>query len=421
MRTFGVLLTWFALCLSAGCGELLPTPADNPPASTGGGPSETSHASPAASPESGREPSAAPPSPAPANAPAPTGAAASSVAAAPSAAAAPASAADPELLAAIERSGGRLTRDAQGQPAQVDWSGTTIDDAALPQLLRLPALKSVILSGTNITDAGLAALAGHKGIINLDLRDCRITNAGLAHLEAMPGLRALQLSGKNGACTVDDDGMSRLIGLTNLKVLALDFLWISEQGLERLQPLANLEQLLLAQTLVGDEAVQLLPRQFPKLKKLRLARTQVTGGGLAPLSELPQLEDLDLSECSQVFDDGMEAVGALSTLKRLNLWRVQITDAGVQKLTGLTQLEYLNLDNTQLTDASLSALSGMTRLTFLHLGSTAITDAGLVHLEPLAGLKDLVVTRTPVTEDGARALQTKLPQTRIQTQFAGDE
>ena len=73
---------------------------------------------------------------------------------------------------------------------------------------------------------------------------------------------------------------------------------------------------------------------------------------------LAHLEELDLSENSQVFDDGLAHLAGLTSLKDLNLWRVGITDEGVKHLAGLTSLERLNLDNTQLTDAGLQHLAG---------------------------------------------------------------
>ncbi len=158
-------------------------------------------------------------------------------------------------------------------------------------------------------------------------------------------------------------------------------------------------------------------RQFPRLKKLRLSGTPITGAGLAHLAELSSLEELDLSECGQLTDDAMVHLGRFVALRDLNLWRVGITDQGVRHLAGLTALERLNLDNTRLTDAGLPFLAPLTRLTFLHLGSTALSDAGLVHLEGLAALQDLKVTRTAVTAAGVAALQQKLPGTTIQLEY----
>lgn len=323
---------------------------------------------------------------------------------------------DAQAVAALQALQAVLKRDGEGSVTEVDLRETTIDDAALTHLAGLRRLRSVTLAGTGVTDAGLETLGTISTLQALDLRECKITNAGPAHLAGLTNLRTLRLSGKDGGTTVDDEGLVALAKLTKLKVLGLDFLWVSEKGLEGLGELQDLEELYLAQTLVDDGSLATLAR-FPRLKKLRISKTQVTGEGLTHLAKLTQLEELDLSECSQLEDDGLARLSGMTQLTRLNLWRVQIGDAGVAHLAGLTNLQWLNLDNTMLTNAGLKALTGMNRLTFLHLGSTAVSDAGLQQLESLTALKDLKVTRTPVTAEGVAALKKKLPHTEIQLQY----
>jgi Leucine-rich repeat (LRR) protein len=180
--------------------------------------------------------------------------------------------------------------------------------------------------------------------------------------------------------------------------------------------LSQLQELYMADTTIGNEAIGILA-QFPNLRKLRIARNQIDGSGIAELPKLKNLEELDLSECAQLFDDAMLPLTKMTKLKKLNLWRVNISDIGIEPLKGLTTLESLNLDNTRLGDDGMVYLSGLTNLTFMHLGSTQITDAGLVHLEGLKALKDLKVTRTAVTQQGIDKLKEKLPNTEIQLQY----
>ena len=160
---------------------------------------------------------------------------------------------------------------------------------------------------------------------------------------------------------------------------------------------------------------------FPKLSKLRLAQTTVDAAGLEKLATLKNLTELDLSECSQIFDDAMPSLSKLTSLKKLNLWRLQLTDEGVKSLKPLTSMQWLNLDNTQLSNQGLPALSDMTELTFLHLGSTSITNDGLKHLEGLKNLKDLKVTRTAVTQEFVDELKKSLPNTEIQLEYIAGE
>lgn len=325
--------------------------------------------------------------------------------------------ADPEdAVLAIEAVTDKLRRDASGNIVDVDFRGLEISDMDLIPLVQLPRLRAVRLGGTAVTDDGMKTIAGIASLEDLDLRDCGISDDGLAHLVGLNKLKALRLSGKSGACSVSDDGMVHVAKLPNLKLLAVDYLWISEDGVKQIVGLDNLQELYMAETTIGNEAVELFA-MFPRLKKLRLARNQIDAVGIAGLPKITGLEELDLSECAQLFDDAMPPLGELKNLKKLNLWRLNISDVGIEPLQNLTAMESLNLDNTRLSDAGMSYLSGMKNLTFLHLGSTQITDEGLTALSGLTRLEDLKVTRTAVTKDGVAELAKSLPKTTIQLEY----
>ncbi|QDS87520.1 Leucine Rich repeats (2 copies) [Rosistilla ulvae] len=327
---------------------------------------------------------------------------------------------DPEAVAAIMNVTEKVRRDGDGLIIEVDYRGTSVADADLAPLTKLPRLRSVLLLGTPITGEALTTLAQIESLENLDLRDTAVDDSSLEHLVGHRRLKALRLSGKSGDCSVGDDGMAHVAQIPNLKVLALDFLWVSEDGLDALAPLQQLQEIYLAETTIGNEAIAKLA-QFPQLKKVRLARNQIDASGLADMPKLTNLEELDLSECSQILDDAMPPLGELTKLKKLNLWRVNLTDAGIEPLNTLVNMEWLNLDNTRLTDAGMPYLSGMSKLLFLHLGSTLITDAGLDPLKNLKSLEDLKVTRTAVTQEGVDALKPSLPNTDIQLRYLGDQ
>lgn len=325
-----------------------------------------------------------------------------------------------DVVAAMERIATGLRKDTQGYLTEINFRGSAVSDENLLMLPKLSHLQSILLNEAKISDAGLVPIGQIPSLTNLDLRDCPISNAGLAHLTGLTGLKALRLSGKSGACTVDDGGLEHVAKLTAMKALLLDFLWVSGDGIAQLKDLQKLEELYLAGTLIGDEDLQHLDL-FPNLKKLRISKlAQVTGGGLEQVAKLKHLVDLDLSENSSLFDADLAPLAAMTSLEKLNLWRVAMTDAGAENLAMLTNLTSLNLDNTQLTDVGLEHLTKMNKLTFLHLGSTAITDAGLSKLAGLKSLQDLKVTRTAITEQGVAKLKLDLPNTEIQLRYLGD-
>ncbi len=321
----------------------------------------------------------------------------------------------------LETLGAALEYDSKsGSVTSVDCSKFELSDELAAKLQSLRQLKKLTIRDSSMSEAGWQSLGQLSEMEQLDVRDTNLSNTQLAAaVSSMPKLRAVRLSGKSGNTEVDDIGLEALASCQELKVLAADHLWVSADGLQHLSGCAQLSELYLAGTLMDDRAMELVAK-LPNLKKLRLAKTSVGTVGLAVLSEL-SLEDLDISECSQVFDDSLAPVGKMKSLKRLNLWRDVISDTGVAHLVGLTNMAWLNLDNTHMGNAGLEHLSGMKQLSFLHLGSTRVTNEGIPLLTPLSSLKELKVTRTAVTEEGLKPLLDANPQVDVQIKYVEGE
>lgn len=327
----------------------------------------------------------------------------------------------PNLIKALEASGAKLKLDGDGHVIEADFRGSQVADDGLSPLTKLAKIRSVKLNETSITDAGLSTIGSIGTLTNLDLRGCSVTDQGVAKLAGLQKLKAIRFSGKSGLTDVTDQSMDVLAGLPNLQVLAIDFLKFAggKEGLTKLAGLP-LQELYASNTLINDESLELLANTFPDLKKLRASGCQVSSEGLKAIGKMTNLQELDLSENTSIFDDGLAHLQPMHQLQKLNLWRVPITDEGVASLAGLTEMQWLNLDNVAyLSDEGLPHLKGMTKLKFLHLGSTSVTDEGMVHLVPLTDLADLKVTRTGVTQDGVDQLKKTLTNTAIQLKYEG--
>ena len=330
---------------------------------------------------------------------------------------------DATAAASLVAAGALIQTDADGFVREVRFPAAPANTATasnLQLLADLPRVRSVVLAGSGTTDAELEIISQIGTLRNLDLRECPLTNAALSHAALLSNLEALRFSGKSGATTIDDAGMQQIAKLKKLRVLMLDYLWVSEVGIAKLVGLEQLEELTLAQTLINDDCMVLIAR-FPQLRKLRLARTGISASGLSQIVAMHRLEDLDLSEAAQISDKALAHVGRMRELKRLNLWRVPVGDAGASQLAGLANLEWLNLDNTTIGDKGLAVVGGLKKLTFLHLGSTAVSDAGLASLAELTALKELVLTRTAVSAAAAAQLAKQLPQAQIRLDFVAGQ
>lgn len=317
---------------------------------------------------------------------------------------------------AIKVAGGEVKTGSNGSITEVTFRDQPITDAIATEIGKLKSVTKLSLYESEMTSVGWGALGALTSVQHFDLRNCSVDNAQLrTAAKNMTRLRSLRLNGLNGKTTVDDDGLVFLKDCPELKVLAVDYLWVSVDTLALLPNPDGLLELYAAKTLADDETLGLI-KDWKSLKKLRVANTSISDNGLADIASM-QLEELDLSECQQFSDAGMQSVGKIISLKRLNLWRTPITDSGVGHLAGLVSLQWLNLDNIALTDTGLKSLAGMQQLAFLHLGSTQVTDAGMQHLVGLKSLNDLRITRTAVTEDGVGPVKEAHPGMNVQIKY----
>lgn len=112
-------------------------------------------------------------------------------------------------------------------------------------------------------------------------------------------------------------------------------------------------------------------RYFTGLRSLTLQN--VSGMDFTVLSQIPSLENLDLSGCT-ISSHSLEAIGSLTELKSLKLNTCALTD--LTSLAALTKLEELDLANNSITD--IGVLSLMLELETVSLANNPIGSiAGL--------------------------------------------
>jgi len=179
------------------------------------------------------------------------------------------------------------------------------------QLGALRGLRSLALRHTEITDSGLLELTGFRDLEVLEFVEPAITDAGMNHLLAFPRLRSLAL----WDAEITDDGMRvctrlphltevSLIGHSNVTDAGLAYLpsgivHLSVHGAGIREPdfsrFERLETLWLWDSGIGDSGLASLSR-LVSLRELDLARTRVTAAGLQHLAAVSRLEALDVRE-----------------------------------------------------------------------------------------------------------------------------
>lgn len=259
------------------------------------------------------------------------------------------------------------------------------DLSCLPALVRLRKL--YLGDCIEITDAALARIKSIKTLEILDLWNCvEITDDGLAHLSTLPKLQGLYL----GGAPITDAGLAHLSGgLTKLRGLRLSGLdvRITGVGIAHLSSLPKLRDLDLGNTNITDAALAQLPGGFGNLRRLSLWNCPITDAGLVHLKALDGLLDLDLG-LTPITGSGF--VHLPSSLRELHLdGCTDVTDDGIAHLSYLRLLRLDLRDCTDVTDDGIVHLKAVDSLEVLELAATRVTDYGITQLSSCGRLRKI--------------------------------
>lgn len=214
----------------------------------------------------------------------------------------------------------------------LDVSGVQkIDAAAFAVIAQLPALESLTLGGGAVTNAALAIVCHAVRLTSLDLRRCdeltmrhlSATDLGVAPLVRLTALLTLRLPSQ-----ANDEWLAVVGGLTSLTSLDLGAgcPFVTIAGMAKLSPLVGLTELDLSRSLRVGWSGALANRslatvgRFVRLEKLCLSGcTWVTNEGVGHLLTLTALKELRLEGCKQPTKEGLAPLLRLPSLRTLDL------------------------------------------------------------------------------------------------------
>lgn len=297
-------------------------------------------------------------------------------------------------------------------------------DGIAPTLVRMRSLRDLSLEATRVTAAGLATLP--RGLKSLNLSGTSIGDAGVEHLRRLPGLEQLWLD----ETSVGDRTLSVVSTRTTIEVLGLTGTAVTSEGLKHLAGLKKLTSLYLGETSIDDRALGLLIA-MNQLKMLDVTATDLSVAARQQLVDALRTCDVqvDLDALVKALDDsGGRMDEALSRIARvtrnpsgevksLNIFDRNFSDTGMGILPRFTSLTRLSIGGTAVTNAGLKHLASMNQLEELWLNDTAISDPGLDDLRPLRALKQLHLRGTRATVSGVLNLWPAL--TRVRMSFPG--
>lgn len=360
--------------------------------------------------------------------------------------AATAAAQDAALIASIEAQGGAVVRDQNGHIVDISLARTWATDADIERIAAVKGLKRLDLSLTYISDRGVERLKALTQLEELNLFAAEfITDAATAFLRGNRQLKSLNLRGTD----VTDTSLAYVAELSRLTSLDISFTQITDVGLEQLASLAQLAELNVGGNKISGASLHVL-KLLPKLRKLSFYGIQRRNAGwcwapvvtdleLETISLLGGLEDLNVgfgvalgaprptdlgpadgeAECriaggTRITDLGLAKLTKLKKLQQLDLSGSAITASGLKTLASLQDLRRLSLWNVKgIDDAAAPYLEALGRLTSLDLSNTAVGDDTLARLAKLANLRRLYVSETRVTAEGVAAFRKHHPATVV--------
>lgn len=260
-----------------------------------------------------------------------------------------------------------------------------ITDSSLQLIAKfLRNLEVLELGGCgNITNMGLLVVAtGLTRLRQLNLRSCRhVSDTGIGHLvglnntEPADGTKQLEHLGLQDCQKLTDDALRNVsMGLANLKSINLSFCaGVTDSGLKHLAKMATLRELNLRSCdsisdlgmaflaeggsrimsldvsfcdKIGDQALVHISQGLFNLRCLSLNACQVSDEGIGRIARaLPELDTLNIGQCSRITDRGLHTIADhLTNLRCIDLYGcTKITTVGLEKIMQLPQLSVLNL------------------------------------------------------------------------------
>jgi internalin A len=353
---------------------------------------------------------------------------------------------DADAARSIEAQGGRVARDQSGRIVEVSLARTWATDADVERIAAIKTIKRLDLSLTYVSDRGAERLKGLDQLEELNLFAAEfITDAAMAFLRGNRRLTTLNLRGTD----VTDTSLAYVAELAQLKSLDISFTQISDVGLEHLSSLAQLEELNLGGNKISGAGLHVL-KLLPKLRKLSFYGIQRRNAGwcwapvvtdleLETIALVSGIEELNIgggvalgaarpadlgpadseAECriaggTRVTDLGLAKLSKLEKLRQLDVSGAAITPNGLKSLATLRNLRRLSLWNVKsLDDSAAPFLAALGNLTSLDLSNTAIGDETLARLAALSDLKRLYVSETKVTPEGLAAFHARHPTTVV--------
>jgi imidazolonepropionase-like amidohydrolase len=164
--------------------------------------------------------------------------------------------------ATVEKLGGKVEWNSEGEVIKVDLNNTKITDGDLAILEKFPGLQSLDLRITPITDAGVAHARSLRKLKFLNLFRTNLSDKGLENVRGMIDLETLLIGGTK----VTDAGLANIERLPRLRKVSVFRTAVSDAGVKSLEKISSLEVLLIGESKITEEGTKSLQTRLPKIQ-----------------------------------------------------------------------------------------------------------------------------------------------------------
>lgn len=241
-----------------------------------------------------------------------------------------------------------------GEPTKhANLSQAGVGDAEMQLLAGLPNLETVYISESDVTSKGIAHLAGLTELTDLGLWDTKVES-----IAALSGLTKLEKLGiyPEFDTVMGDEGLAAIENFTQLKEVYLSDEEITDKTVKLFANSTAMEKLELTVGRLEDDNSLSALSGMSQLKLLSFSGGSMSDAALKHLAGLGNLETLTIS-IERGNGEGFRHLADLQKLRYLNLSGDGVNDKAMAQLAGLVDLKTIMAQGSAVTQEGAKRLA----------------------------------------------------------------
>ena len=327
---------------------------------------------------------------------------------------------DEAVVAALKETKGVKLTESGENIVSLDLSGLFPDDAKdqadeFAWIKGLPKLTSLKAAGPGVTLEAVKHLEGHPSLSVVNFDNCtQVKDDAVAILAGLPKLVDVNLIKSD----ITNSALETLSSCKTIRRIRIARTKVTDDGIKHLENAPQLELLdLLECSLLTNECASSIGK-LTKMRNVKLP-SAVDDSGLAQLKDMKGLAALGLQYC-RVGKEGLSAITELKELKEINLYgATKVDDECVALLAQLPKLAKARLRETSIRGEAAEAFAEMKAMVDLDLSESPVQNSLMDVLAKLPNLKKLNLWNTQVTDEGIAKLEPLTGLTSLNLQGLG--